>query len=419
MDDVLKLSVEHIHNSSTQVVLYVTGGASHALSWLLSVPGASNTILEAGVPYHCSAVLEIIGKEAASSAQFSFASSSAARSLAKAAYRRAVHLAAPGTRVCGIAAACGLATLSKKGDHRAFVATYSCNRVVEYELFFKKNHRARWDEDLISSRLVLQAMLDDVGALRNSKSSQSTPSDKSFLDSLLLSRESPMSLVREFLVSGESLSGPLVREMPPCVEAVLQDDIQFAEQTHGKWNRNATSASLIFPGSFNPLHDGHRKLMETVKSRYSKLVPAFEISVTNPDKPPLEADVVYHRLQQFSRKDTVLVTRAPYFSTKAELFPNSVFVVGVDTAARIIAPRYYGGKKGLISSLVNLKSRGCKFAVAGRLEQRKDNVKSDVFQTMSDLHVPVGFEDMFEDIPFRADISSSEIRARKGHKKGT
>ena len=33
-----------------------------AASWLLSVPGASNTVLEAGVPYARDSLLELIGK---------------------------------------------------------------------------------------------------------------------------------------------------------------------------------------------------------------------------------------------------------------------------------------------------------------------------------------------------------------------
>ncbi len=38
----------------------------------------------------------------------------------------------------------------------------------------------------------------------------------------------------------------------------------------------------------------------------------------------------------------VVVTRATLFTNKADLFPDSCFVVGYDTAARLVLPKYYG-----------------------------------------------------------------------------
>ncbi|KAL8557499.1 hypothetical protein ACS0TY_004801 [Phlomoides rotata] len=51
MDASTRAMVEAIHANPTQAVLYLSGVASQALGWLLSVPGASNTVLEAIVPY--------------------------------------------------------------------------------------------------------------------------------------------------------------------------------------------------------------------------------------------------------------------------------------------------------------------------------------------------------------------------------
>lgn len=415
MDESLKKAVELIHKSPTRIVLHVSGGASHVSSWLLSVPGASNTVLEVRVPYDRAAILDTIGSELRSSVT-SFSSTASARALAQSAYRRAVSLSQPGMRVCGIAAACALvSTTPKKGDHRAFVVTHSSERVVEYTLTMEKGRRKRYDEEELTSRFVLQALLDDCESGPGLVSPGSTAMTEGVSGALAISRYSTMALVRHLLVSGDHLQGPVVYEHSDCVDAVLRGEIQYAELTRGVWSRDATHATMIFPGSFNPLHYGHRELLAVAQSMYPNEKAAFEISVTNADKPALGANVVRDRIQQFHDDDIILISRAMLFKEKGQLFPNSRFVVGMDTAIRIVSGKYYGGQNELIRALIELKSRGCSFLVAGRLEQRKDGVKSDVFQTLEDLKAPTGFEDMFEMIPssmFRADISSSEIRRR-------
>jgi hypothetical protein len=70
---------------------------------------------------------------------------------------------------------------------------------------------------------------------------------------------------------------------------------------------------------------------------------AFEISVTNVDKPPLAGETVRHRLAQFAWKSPVELTRAPTFVEKSRLFPGTTFVVGADTAERLFGAQYYGG----------------------------------------------------------------------------
>lgn len=415
MEDNLRAAIELIHKSPTQAVICVTGGAAHALSWLLSVPGASNTILECRVPYARSAFADLAGKDVVASME-SYSSPSAARILAREAYRRAVAFAPPGTAVCGIAAACALATVkSKKGSHSAFVTAHSQHCVAEYELSMAKEHRSRCEEDHLTSRLVIQALFDTCG-IGNFESKDKSSRQVYQPHTLVLSRHSTMSLIREQLVAGDKLKGPSAHEHPDPIEGVLRGDLKFAEYSGPTVNKDATSASVIFPGSFNPLHQGHKNLMTVAGKMYPNDNTAFEISITNPDKPALAPEVVRARISQFGHNETILVTSASLFSQKAELFPDAKFVIGVDTAVRLVAPKYYGGEAGLIAALANLKARGCKFLVAGRLEQRKDGVRSETFLTLADVRVPAGFADMFESIPdnvFREDISSSEIRARQ------
>lgn len=57
----------------------------------------------------------------------------------------------------------------------------------------------------------------------------------------------------------------------------------------------------------------------------------------------------------------VAVTAVPLFAEKARVFPGSVFVVGVDTARRLLAPRYYGGSRdAMVQSLLDIGKQGCR-----------------------------------------------------------
>lgn len=97
--------------------------------------------------------------------------------------------------------------------------------------------------------------------------------------------------------------------------------------------------TTVFPGSFNPLHDGHRK-MAALASRTAPLW--FEISVTNVEKSSLAWEDVEKRLaNKFEVDYGVLLTNAPTFEEKVSLFPMANFVVGADTIERISDLKFY------------------------------------------------------------------------------
>ena len=86
-----------------------------ALTWLLVVPGASNTVLESRVPYGGGkSMSEILGREPEK-----FASIQTAVDMSRSAYRQAAHLSPFGTAILGVSCTCALATdRIKKGDHK-------------------------------------------------------------------------------------------------------------------------------------------------------------------------------------------------------------------------------------------------------------------------------------------------------------
>ncbi|MFA6173697.1 MAG: hypothetical protein WC701_08405 [Kiritimatiellales bacterium] len=155
---------------------------------------------------------------------------------------------------------------------------------------------------------------------------------------------------------------------------------------------------LMLPGSFNPVHHGHRNLLK-VAEEMTGLCGVFELSCANVDKPAIEEADALRRTAAI--KDVpVALTHTPRFIQKAALFPKTTFAVGFDTAIRFI--KDYSSEEW--KKFQTLETR---FLVAGRQY-------GGIFQTLENIGLPKGFEDLFEAVPeskFREDTSSTALRS--------
>ena len=133
---------------------------------------------------------------------------------------------------------------------------------------------------------------------------------------------------------------------------------------------------------------------------------AFELSARNVDKAPLAPADALARAAQFAGRWPIVVSNAPTFLEKSALYPGATFVVGYDTAVRVLHPRYYDDSvEKMRDALATIDERGCDFLVAGRVDE------ADRFHAATDLDAPEGFAHLFRPLPdFRRDISSTELR---------
>src|SRR5262245_1742817 len=152
--------ITRIHASPALAVIVVTGGGAQALADLLTVPGASRTVLEALVPYSERSLVEFLGTLPRQSV-----SVETAATLARTAYQRALQLRTDDTvPVLGLACTATLVTdRPKKGAHRAHMGLCSGERTRVYSLTLQKGARERQGEERLVSDLLLQILAEACG----------------------------------------------------------------------------------------------------------------------------------------------------------------------------------------------------------------------------------------------------------------
>lgn len=415
-----------LHDSPWRGVFHLTGGAGF-LSELLGVAGASRTVLEAKVPYAAASLAELLGGQPEQAC-----SGPTARAMAMAALQRALQLAqsaepsavgdaeappanpnampAPDAdHILGFAATASLATdRAKRGPCRAHVAVQTLAQTSHASIALS-GERSAQEKALVEHcwRTLLRAleleMPEQLKAAATGKVEQ------------VRAAEPWRSLIggtRRAILIDRGSGAPFSRPAKDATEGVPPADRQSEPSFPKPGTAGAVAtpseqgSALLFPGAFNPLHEGHRRMMAVAEAK-TGLVGAFELSVRNIDKPLLDYIEIRRRLAQFEQP--VWLTRLPTFVEKANRFPGASFVVGIDTLVRIANPRYYGGSAELERALAALADRKARFLVFGR-------TLKGTFQGLAQVELPSALRQMcvaVSEAEFRADISSTALRRQQ------
>ena len=378
-----KMAVADIHAAPILAVIAATGGGSSAIGRLLELPGGSRTLLEALVPYSHSSLEDWLGCEVEQACN-----PQAARAMAMAAWTRARALAPDNDpqHLVGIGATASLASdRPKRGEHRLHVAVQTGSSTACRSLTLKKGARNRADEERLAADILL-GCLAEVAGLPPSPVQQA---------------------IEDQLVDYEQ----------------IEYEQQLAESEWTQLLLNLCKSTpfdeppkAVFPGSFNPPHAGHEQMVDHAARELAAPV-AYELSITNVDKPTLDFIEIAERINELKQLDgpaQVLLTNAPTFREKAALFPGATFLVGADTIARIVKPQYYEQTDGDPSAemevaIAQIADQGCRFLVFGREIDGH-------FCLLSDLKIPPSLAALCTEVSaedFREDISSTELRQRE------
>jgi hypothetical protein len=377
-------------------VIYLAGGGSEVLPMLLARGGGSATLLAARIPYASEDFRATMGCDPGR-----LVDARAARGLAMAAFRHTLTIRGdlPPDQVFGLGSTAKLSRGEGEREgrsHEIHAAVQTASRTSCRSVTLPSGVDRTWEER-INALLLLNLLAEAKGIAGRvplehdgrvlsegsmaTQAADSTACGDPGLADLLIGRRGWVGL--EFPAG----SGPTSEQIP----------------------------RLLIPGSFRPLHEGHLA-MAGAASELTGLDCGFEISLFHPEKLPLDFIAIRSRLGGFARRDCrVYLTNAPTYVEKARLFPGCTFVVGYDTALRIVDPRFYGGPPARDAMLDELERLGTRFLVFGRVDSSGEfrDFSADQFE-----HPVAGFlSRVASPVPghvFRLDISSTEVRRMSG-----
>lgn len=215
--------------------------------------------------------------------------------LAGRAFTRARWLDAATNPVIGLACTATIVTdRPKRGEHRAYIATWQPDRLVEYGVHLNKGHRDRAGEENLVSRVILNSLAEAM-KLEPRLAYALTDADKVTVTT---------------------------HRFGEAAQQIHDGEVDyFGVTADGRIRSKHINPQAILSGSYNPLHDGHLELLQVSAQLLGHPV-AFEISAQNVDKPPITPDIVVDRIAQFAGRWPVYVTNAPLTWKKHACFPT-------------------------------------------------------------------------------------------------
>jgi len=357
--------IQKIHESKYRITFVSSGGGTNAISSLLKVPGASNTVLESYIPYSKKSMDLFLNRK-----PDHYCSLNTSLSMAANAYKKCMQIDPEYKKkyLIGISVTASLATTyTKIGDHKFYISVQTESFTKSIECLLIKGSRSREEEEQLITEYVLSLVAECCGIEKNMPHHDEIPVI--------------------YTIKAEK-----------SWKKLLNNDVNFISS-------DRSTPELIFPGSFNPLHDGHLRMRELAEKK-TGMRATFEICARNADKPPLTFHEIKRTLDQFTDNDSWVMTSAGRFSEKAEMFPNSVFIIGADTLMRVFDEKFYSNKKDMLDHIDRFNDHNINFLVFGRKVNKK-------FISLRDIVIPENIKSRctgFEEGSFRDDISSTELR---------
>jgi hypothetical protein len=328
----LEQLVPLIHATPNKGVVIPTGGGTRVFPMLLELGGGSNTLLHGEIPYKEFMTDAILGGK-----PDKYVSEQTARQLAMAAYQKALEIRTKDDvnyPVFGVACTVSLQkTPEERGGRKHYIyaalqtgmKTVAVSAEIDPAATFPGQNAfaIRAFEEMYAAGVLVNLIAEACGLSERLSQVTECPYVT------LTRRESTIHC------------GYFPELLDGTVKALLYDPVEGFSLPLEKMSEN----QYVLPGSFRPAHDAHFEMADYVENTFGGGSSTsggecfFELSIRNAAKPPLDFISLEERLKT-TRNRRVWITNAPTFKDKAKIFPGARFVVGYDTAARIVDPKY-------------------------------------------------------------------------------
>lgn len=299
--------VKRIQATPYQFFAAITGGGQSFIGDFCQIEGASKNLIGAIVPYNQTVFDNFIGGKRPDT----YVSSEGARRLAIAAYNEAIKAGVAPKMAIGIGASSALAKTDERKDrkHKIYIAvhSYTFTSVIEVAL---NQGRDRIVEDKLVAYLILEALAN---------ATLDTTPFLNINDGEVFNFRKENDANIGYLINGET-------------DLISSQNLADKERL------------LVFCGSFNPIHDGHKVMINMAEKATGQKV-FLEMTTKNADKGFLDFIEIENRIRLLDEYEFIL-TNLPTIKAKVEAIrkyaPKAeiTLVVGNDTWDRIWDAKY-------------------------------------------------------------------------------
>lgn len=293
--------------------LVATGAGSGIQDALWRVPGCSSFFRGASFPYDPreSATFAGLTPEKYVSPEFAF-------DLAFAAYMRAIDLEKPEAEPVGLAVTASVASVREhRGDHRVHVVCMTREHVFGRSLVLEKGagDDARHKDGRIVDGAALSVLLGAVGISEEPARHDDDARRRFFANPV-------------FWPDGH-------RAEEDCLDV----------------------AWPLFPGAFDPPHEGHEAIANTLRGTDRVCEPVFAICSNPPHKAALSVQEMLRRAKMLRHRVTYFTQGDPLYIDKARQHPGTPLVIGADALLRMLDPKWGVDPKAMFEEFHSLDTK--------------------------------------------------------------
>ncbi len=395
-------------NIPLRLTLDMTGAGAGLQKILWQVPGCSGLILNGGLPYAGHALGDLLSRRVPKSV-----ARETAMAMAQQAFETSIEIMKAESRTGTPAGLGGTASVAterekdgKREDRKGSDEVWVALRLPDFFLvvhvgFFKthKLHNQPIDED---------EAFRQRAEVRNRQGDQV---DLIGLNLLLFAAGLPQIPLDDDLIEEGNITGTeggcvlRPRIIEPKIEpsTLYREPVYWPDGSRYGLDHIDGKKHILFAGSFNDWHRGHAAMARACEEQTGMEV-VCQLNADHPVKGMVPDDEMARRVSTFfGRRAVIVLKEAGIYLKKAALFPSVGFLVGVDTLRRLLDPNFCTEDLTPADICQRFRELGTKFYVAGRANGNR-------FETLRDVGIPEGYEDLFVEIKGRWDISSTAIR---------